>query len=73
MRGSFILTTTNIQNNIVYEDYTTIIADAFSYYSKCEKVEIGKRFSEFLPHGVPTHLSLPDISDIIATNYLQLI
>jgi len=73
MHGSIIFTTTNTQNNIVYEDYTTIIADALTYYGKCEKVEIGKRFSQFLLHGVPTHLSLPDISDSIATNYPQLI
>jgi len=73
MRGSIIFTTTNTQNNIIYEDYTTIIADALTYYGKCEKVEIGKRFSQFLLHGVPTHLPLPDISDSIATNYPQLI
>jgi len=73
MRGSIIFTTTNTQNNIVYEDYTTIIADALTYYGKCEKVEIGKRFSQFLLHGVPTHLPLPNISDSIATNYPQLI
>jgi len=30
MRGSIIYTTTNTQNNIVYEDYTTIIADALT-------------------------------------------
>ena len=35
-------------------------------------MEIGKRFSQFLLHGVPTHLSLPDISNSIATNYPQL-
>jgi len=73
IRGSIIFTTTNTQNNIIYEDYTTIIADALTYYGKCEKVEIGKRFSQFLLHGVPTHLPLPDISDSIATNYPQLI
>jgi len=73
MRGSIVLTTGNTQNNIIYEDYTTIIADALSYYGKCERVEIGKRFSQFLLHGVPTHLSLPDISNSIATNYPQLI
>jgi hypothetical protein len=73
MRGSIIFTTSNTQNNIIYEDYTTIIADALSYYGKCEKVEIGKRFSQFLLHGVPTHLSIPDISDSIATNYPQLV
>jgi len=39
----------------------------------CEQVEIGKRFSQFLLHGVPTHLSLSEISDSIATNYPQLV
>jgi len=73
MRGSIIFTTSNCQNNVVYEDYTTIIADALSYYGKCEKVEIGKRFSQFLLHGIPTHLSLPEISDSITTNYPQLV
>jgi len=73
MHGSIIFTTTNTQNNIVYEDYTTIIADALSYYGKYKKVEIRKRFSQFLLHGVLTHLPLPDISDSIATNYPQLI
>jgi len=73
MRGSIIFTTTNTQNNIISEDYTTIIADALSYYGKCEKVKIGKCFSQFLLHRVPTYLSLPDISDSIATNYSQLI
>jgi len=73
MRGSIIFTTTNTQNNIIYEDYMTIIADALTYYGKCEKVEIGKRFSQFLLHGVPTHLPLADISDSIATNHPQLI
>ena len=73
MRGSIsVLTTGNTQNNIIYEDYATIIADALSYYGKCKKVEIGKRFSQFLLHGVPTHLSLPNISNSIATNYPQL-
>ena len=73
IRGSIIFTTSNAQNNVVYEHYTTIIADALSYYGECEKVEIGKRFSQFLLHGVPTHLSLSEISDSIATNYLQLV
>jgi len=73
IRGSIVFTTSNAQNNVVYEHYTTIIADALSYYGKCEKVEIGKRFSQFLLHGVPTHLSLPEISDSIATNYPQLV
>ena len=71
MRGSIIFTTTNTQNNIIYEDYTTIIADALTYYGKYEKVEIRKLFSQFLLHGVATHLTLPDISDSIATNYPQ--
>jgi len=39
----------------------------------CEKVEIGKRFRQFLLHGVLTHLSLPEISDSISTNYPQLV
>ena len=73
MRGSIIFTTTNTQKNIIYEDYTMIIADALSCYGKCEKVKIGKRFSQYLLHGVLTHLSLPDISDSIATNYPQLV
>jgi len=73
LRRSIIFTTTNTQNNIIYEDYTTIIADTLTYYGKCEKVKIGKRFSQFLLHGVPTHLPLPDISDSIATNNPQLI
>jgi hypothetical protein len=73
IRGNIIFTTGNTQNNVVYEDYTTIIEDALSYYGKCEKVEIGKRFSQFLLHGVPTHLSLPEISQSLSTNYPQLI
>ena len=73
VRGSIIFTTNNAQNNVVYEHYTTIIADALSYYGVCEKVEIGKWFSQFLLHGVPTHLSLPEISDSISTNYPQLV
>jgi len=73
IRGTIVFTTSTIQNNIIYEDYKTIIADALSYYGKCERVEIGKRFSQFLLHGVPTHLSLPEISHSIATNYPQLI
>ena len=73
MRGSIVLTTGNTQNNNIYEDYATIISsDAFSYYRKCENVEIGKHFSQFLLHSVPTHHSLPDISNSIATNYPQL-
>jgi hypothetical protein len=73
IRGTIIFTTSNDQNNVVYEHYTNIIADALSYHGVCEKVEIGKRFSQFLLHGVPTHLSLPEISDSITTNYPQLI
>ena len=73
MRGSIVFTTSNTQHNIIYEDYVTIIADALSYYGNCERVEIGKRFSQFLLHGVPTHFSLPEISDSIATNYPQLV
>jgi hypothetical protein len=72
IRGAIIFTTSNTQNNIIYEDYSAIISDALSYYGKCEKVEIGKRFSQFLLHGVPTHLPIPDISQSIATNYPQL-
>ena len=73
LRGNIIFTTGNTQNNVVYEDYTTIIADALSYYGKCTEVEIGKRFSQFLLHGVPTHLPLPEISQSLSTNYPQLI
>jgi len=73
IRGSIIFTTSNTQNNVVYEEYTTIIADALSYNGECERVEIGKRFSQFLLHGVPTHLSMSEISDSIATNYPQLV
>jgi len=32
MCGSIIFTTTNTQNNIIYEDYMTIIANTLSYY-----------------------------------------
>jgi len=73
VRGNIIFTTGNTQNNVVYEDYTTIIADALSYYGKCTEVEIGKHFSQFLLHGVPTHLPLPEISQSLATNYPLLI
>jgi len=73
MRGNIIFTTGNTQNNVIYEDYTTIIADALSYYGECEKVEIGKQFSQFLLHGVPTHLFLPEISQSLATKYPQLV
>jgi len=72
-RGNIIFTTGITQNNVIYEDYTTIIADALSYYGKCTEVEIGKHFSQFLLHGVPTHLPLPEISQSLATNYRQLI
>ena len=72
-RGNIIFTTSNTQSNVIYEDYTTIIADALSYYGPCEKVEIGKRFSQFLLHGVPTHISLPEISHSLTANYPQLI
>jgi len=72
-RGSIVFTTGYHNSNLVYEDYISIIIDALSYYGKCEKVEIGKRFSPFLLYGVPTHLSIPEISDSIKTNYPQLI
>jgi len=72
IRGVIVFTTGNDQNNVVYEDYILIIKHALSYFGKCEKVEIGKRFSQFLLHGVPTHLSIPEISDSITTNYPQL-
>jgi hypothetical protein len=72
-RGSIILATSNTQNNIIYEDYSSIIADALSYHGKCERVDIGKRFSQFLLHGVPTHLPITDISHSITTNYPQLV
>jgi len=71
-RGAIIFTTSNCQSNVIYEDYITIIADALSYLGKCE-VEVGKRFSQFLLHGVPTQYSLPEISDSIAVNYHQLV
>jgi len=73
MCGSIILTTGNTQNNIIYEDYAKIIADALSYYGKYEKVEIGKHYSQFLLHNIPTHLSQLEMSDSITTNYPQLI
>jgi hypothetical protein len=72
VRGNIIFTTGNTQTNVIYEDYTTIIKDALSYYGKCDQVEIGKRHSQFLLHGVPTHLSLPEISQSISSNYPQL-
>jgi len=73
IRGAIIFTTGNNHNNIVYEDYITIIKHTLSYIGKCEKVEIGKRFSQFLLHGVPTHLSIPEISASIEANYPQLV
>ena len=73
MKGSIILTTNNIQSNIAYEDYARIIAEALNYLDICERVEIGKKFSQFLLHGVPTHLSIPQIASDIATNYPQLV
>jgi hypothetical protein len=73
VRGNIIFTTGNTQTNVIYEDYTTILKDALSYYGECEHVEIGKRYSQFLLHGVPTHLSLPEISLSISSNYPQLI
>jgi hypothetical protein len=72
-RGSIVFTTGYSNSNVVYEDYVSIIIDALSYYGTCEKVEIGKRFSQFLLHGVPTHLSIDEISNSIKTNYPQLI
>ena len=72
VRGNIIFTTGNTQTNVIYEDYTTIIKDALSYYGECEQVEIGKQHSQFLLHGVPTHLSLPEISQSISSNYPQL-
>jgi len=72
-RGNIIFTTSTTQHNVIYEDYATIITDALSYYGQCEKVEIGRRFSQFLLHGVPTHLSISEISDSITTNYPQLV
>jgi hypothetical protein len=73
VRGNIIFTTGNTQTNVIYEDYKTIIKEALSYYGDCEQVEIGKRYSQFLLHGVPTHLSLPEISQSISSNYPQLI
>jgi len=73
IRGNIIFTTGNTQNNLIYEDYTTIITDALSYYGQCQKVEIGKRFSQFLLHGMPTHLSIPEISQSLSSNYPQLV
>jgi len=72
IHGNIIFTTGNTQTNVIYEDYTTIIKDALSYYGECERVEIGRWFSQFLLHGVPTHLSLPEISLSISSNYPQL-
>jgi len=72
VRGNIIFTTGNTKTNVIYEDYTSIIKDARSYYGKCEQVEIGKQHSQFLLHGLPTHLSLPEISESISSNYPQL-
>jgi hypothetical protein len=71
--GNIIFTTSNTQTNVIYEDYTTIIKDALSYYGEYERVEIGRCFSQFLLHGVPTHLSQTEISRSISSNYPQLI
>jgi hypothetical protein len=71
--SSIIFTTSNDQKHVVYEHYTAIIAEALAYYGVCEKVKIGRRFSQFLLHGVSTHLSMSEISDSIATNYPQLV
>ena len=73
VRGNIIFTTGTTQNNVIYDYYTTIISDALSYYGQCEKVEIGRRFSQFLLHGVPTHLTIAEISHSITTNYPQLV
>jgi hypothetical protein len=72
-RGNIVFTMSNTQSNVIYEDYTTIIKAALSYYGECTDVEIGKRFSQFLLHGVPTHLSLSEISQSLTLNYPQLI
>jgi hypothetical protein len=73
IRGAIIFTTGNDHNNVIYEDYISIIMHTLEYYGNCERVEIGKRFSQFLLHGVPTHLSVSDISDSITANYPQLV
>jgi len=73
IHGAIIFTTDNDQNNVVYEDYISIIKHPHSYFRKCEKVEIGKRCSQFLLHGVPMHGLIPKISDSITTNYPQLV
>jgi len=73
VHGNIISTTGDTQTNVIYEDYTTIIKYALSYYGECEQVEIGKRHSQFLLHGVPTHLFLAEISQSISSNYPQLI
>ena len=70
---NIVFTTGNNQTNVIYEDYTTIIKDALSYYGECEKVKIGRRFSQFLLYGVPTHLSLPEVLYSISCKYPQLI
>jgi hypothetical protein len=73
IRGAIVFTTGNDQSNVIYEDYISIMTHALEYYGECERVEIGKRFSQFLLHGVPTNLSISDISDSISANYPQLI
>jgi len=71
LRGNIIFTTSDTQNNVVYEDYTTIISDALSCYGKCTEVKIGKRFSQFLLHGVPTHLSLHQEKNSASGRYIR--
>jgi len=73
IRGAIIFTTGNDHNNVIYEDYISITMHTLEYYGNCERVEIGKRFSQFLLHGVPTHLSISDISGSITANNLQLV
>jgi hypothetical protein len=73
IRGAIVFTTGNDHNNVIYEDYISIIMHTLEYYGNCERVEIGKRFSQFLLHGIPTHLSISDISDSITANYPQLV
>ena len=73
VRGNIVFTTGKNQNNVIYEDYTTIITDALSFYGQCQKVQIGKRYSQFLLHGVPTHLSISEISHSLSANYPQLV
>ena len=73
MQGAIVFTTGNDQSNVVCEDYISIIKHALVYYGDCERVEIGKRFSQFLLHSVPTHVSIPNNSLSISTNYPQLV